>query len=77
VTEQPPGRRDAAADPEITDAEVAAAVRRLDELAGRPPEEHVAIYEHVHQSLHQALSDLPVDGEGADQAAADDEAPKS
>ena len=38
------------------DARVAAALSRADELASTSPEEHVAIYEDVHETLQQVLA---------------------
>jgi hypothetical protein len=49
---------------------VAAAVARLDSLAGLPPVEHVEVYEDVHRVLQDALADAAHDsggdGSGAD-----------
>ena len=44
--QQPP------ADPRVEQAR-----RRADELAGTPPEQHVEIYEDVHQTLAEVLAD--------------------
>jgi hypothetical protein len=40
---------------------VAAAVRRLEEVGGSPPEEHVEVYEQVHQVLQEALGEAQQD----------------
>jgi hypothetical protein len=54
---------------------VAAAVARLDSLAGLPPVEHVEVYEDVHRVLQDALADAAHDsggdGSGADGGGAD------
>ena len=44
------------------DPRVAAAVQRLEELGDSPPEEHVEVYEQVHQVLQETLSDAQQDG---------------
>jgi len=43
------------------DPRVAAAVQRLEELGDSPPEEHVEVYEHVHQVLQETLDDAQQD----------------
>jgi hypothetical protein len=43
------------------DPRVAAAVRRLEELGDSPPEEHVEVYEQVHQVLQETLGDAQQD----------------
>ena len=43
------------------DPRVAAAVARLGELGDSPPEEHVEVYEQVHQVLQETLSDAQQD----------------
>ena len=43
------------------DPRVAAAVARLEELGDSPPEEHVEVYEQVHQVLQETLSDAQQD----------------
>ena len=39
------------------DPRIAAALGRAEELADSAPEEHVAIYEDVHETLQQVLTD--------------------
>jgi hypothetical protein len=46
------------------DPRVAAAVQRLEELGDSPPEEHVEVYEQVHQVLQETLSDAQQDRSG-------------
>ena len=58
----PPTRSEPSATP--GDPRVAAAVRRLEELGGSPPEEHVEVYEQVHQVLQETLGDAQQDGAG-------------
>ena len=43
------------------DPRVAAAVQRLEELGDSPPEQHVEVYEQVHQVLQETLSDAQQD----------------
>ena len=65
VDEQPVDEQDAAGTPAPPDApgdpRVAAAVQRLEELGDSPPEEHVEVYEQVHQVLQETLSDAQQD----------------
>ena len=59
----PAGVRRAAAPrarPFTGDARVDDAVARLDDLAGLPVAEHLAVFEYVHQRLTEALGDLDV-----------------
>jgi hypothetical protein len=44
-----------------SDARVAAAIARLDELPELPVSEHVDIYADVHERLSSALSDVTTD----------------
>lgn len=44
------------------DPRVAAALSRADELASTSPEEHVAIYEEVHETLQQVLAEAGAEG---------------
>jgi hypothetical protein len=46
--------------PSTGDARVDDAVARLDDLAGLPVAEHLAVFEHVHQRLTEALGELDV-----------------
>ena len=46
--------------PSTGDARVDDAVARLDDLAGLPVAEHVAVFEYVHERLTEALGDLDV-----------------
>lgn len=46
----------AATPPPDASSQVAAAMAGLDELAGRPPAEHVAAFERVHAALGEALA---------------------
>jgi hypothetical protein len=46
--------------PTTGDARVDDAVARLDDLAGLPPAEHLAVFEYVHERLTEALGDLDV-----------------
>jgi hypothetical protein len=46
------------------DPRVAAAVRRLEGLGDSPPEEHVEVYEQVHQVLQETLDDAQRDRSG-------------
>jgi hypothetical protein len=48
------------------DAEVDAALERLDELDGKPVDEHAAVYDDVHRRLGAVL-DGPADGQPSDQ----------
>jgi hypothetical protein len=48
--------------PTTGDARVDDAVARLDDLAGLPLAEHLAVFEHVHERLTEALGDLDVRG---------------
>ena len=60
---EPAGTRGAAgprARPSTGDARVDDAVARLDDLAGLPVTEHVAVFEYVHERLTEALGDLDV-----------------
>ncbi len=60
---EPAGMRWAAvprARPSTGDARVDDAVARLDDLAGLPIAEHLAVYEYVHERLTEALGDLDV-----------------
>jgi hypothetical protein len=43
------------------DARVDQAVAALDGLAGRPPEEHAAVFEDIHGKLRQVLNELGED----------------
>ena len=43
------------------DARVDEAIAALDGLPGRPPGEHVAVFEDIHGKLRQVLSDLDTD----------------
>jgi hypothetical protein len=52
--------------PDGADPRVADAVRRLQGLPGRPTEEHVEVYEDVHRTLHEVLSEAE-DADGPDQ----------
>src|SRR5215475_10722979 len=42
------------------DARVDDAIARLDDLAGLPVAEHLAVFEYVHERLTEALGDLDV-----------------
>jgi hypothetical protein len=53
VDEQP---TDAPGDPRV-----AAAVQRLEQLGDSPPDQHVEVYEQVHQVLQETLSDAQQD----------------
>ena len=58
---QPAGTRRAAVPrPSTGDARVDDAVARLDDLAGLPVAEHLAVFEYVHERLTEALGDLDV-----------------
>jgi hypothetical protein len=46
--------------PTTGDARVDDAVARLDDLAGLPIAEHLAVFEYVHERLTEALGDLDV-----------------
>jgi len=46
--------------PSTGDARVDDAVARLDDLAGLPVAEHLAVFEYVHERLTEALGDLDV-----------------
>lgn len=48
----------ARARPSTGDPRVDDAVARLDDLAGLPLAEHLAVYEYVHERLTEALGDL-------------------
>ncbi len=50
-----PRARPATGDPRVDDA-----VARLDDLAGLPLAEHLAVFEYVHERLTEALGDLEV-----------------
>ena len=50
-----PRARPATGDPRVDDA-----VARLDDLAGLPLAEHLAVFEYVHERLTEALGDLDV-----------------
>jgi hypothetical protein len=50
-----PRARPSTGDPRVDDA-----VARLDDLAGLPIAEHLAIFEYVHERLTEALGDLDV-----------------
>jgi hypothetical protein len=50
-----PRARPSTGDPRVDDA-----VARLDDLAGLPITEHLAIFEYVHERLTEALGDLDV-----------------
>jgi hypothetical protein len=52
---------DAAVDPD-PDAELESAMAGLDELPGRPPAEHVAVFERIHAALGDALAAAPPAG---------------
>jgi hypothetical protein len=75
VTEAQPERAldrpDEAARPGEADPRVGAAVRRLDELDGLAPAEHVEIYESVHHRLQEALAEA-ADDDDPRVSAADD-----
>ena len=43
------------------DARVDEAIAALDGLPGRPPDEHVAVFEDIHGKLRQVLSELDTD----------------
>ena len=43
------------------DPRVAAALQRLEELGDSPPEEHVELYEQLHQVLQETLGDAQQD----------------
>jgi hypothetical protein len=47
--------RPSTGDPRVDDA-----VARLDDLAGLPVAEHLAVFEYVHERLTEALGDLDV-----------------
>ena len=58
---QPAGMRWAVVPrPSTGDARVDDAVARLDDLAGLPVAEHLAVFEYVHERLTEALGDLDV-----------------
>ena len=58
---QPAGMRRAVVPrPSTGDARVDDAVARLDDLAGLPVAEHLAVFEYVHERLTEALGDLDV-----------------
>ena len=59
---EPAGVRGAVprARPSTGDARVDDAVARLDDLAGLPVAEHLAVFEYVHERLTEALGDLDV-----------------
>jgi len=68
VDEQPVDESPVDEQPEPADApgapgdpRVAAAVQRLEELGDSPPEQHVEVYEQVHQVLQETLSDAQQD----------------
>ena len=46
--------------PSTGDVRVDEAVARLDDLAGLPVAEHLAVFEYVHERLTEALGDLDV-----------------
>jgi hypothetical protein len=46
--------------PSTGDPRVDDAVARLDDLAGLPITEHLAVFEYVHERLTEALGDLDV-----------------
>jgi hypothetical protein len=48
------------------ESEVAAALRRLDQLGDLPPAEHVEVYESVHRSLQESLAQAADPGEDRD-----------
>lgn len=50
-----PRARPSTGDPRVDDA-----VARLDDLAGLPAAEHLAVFEYVHERLTEALGDLDV-----------------
>ena len=50
-----PRARPSTGDPRVDDA-----VARLDDLAGLPVAEHLAVFEYVHERLTEALGDLDV-----------------
>jgi len=50
-----PRPRQSTGDPRVDDA-----VARLDDLAGLPIAEHLAVFEYVHERLTEALGDLDV-----------------
>jgi hypothetical protein len=50
-----PRVRTSTGDPRVDDA-----VARLDDLAGLPITEHLAVFEYVHERLTEALGDLDV-----------------
>ena len=50
-----PRARLSTGDPRVDDA-----VARLDDLAGLPVAEHLAVFEYVHERLTEALGDLDV-----------------
>lgn len=50
-----PRPRPSTGDPRVDDA-----VARLDDLAGLPVAEHLAVFEYVHERLTEALGDLDV-----------------
>lgn len=50
-----PRARPSTGDPRVDDA-----VTRLDDLAGLPIAEHLAVFEYVHERLTEALGDLDV-----------------
>jgi len=53
-----PRARPSTGDPRVDDA-----VARLDDLAGLPIAEHLAVFEYVHERLTEALGDLDVHAE--------------
>ena len=46
---------------ELAGPAVAAATARLDGLGERPPEEHVEVYDEVHQVLQRSLAEAQTD----------------
>jgi hypothetical protein len=57
---EPAGTRRAVPRPSTGEARVDDAVARLDDLAGLPVAEHLAVFEYVHERLTEALGDLDV-----------------
>jgi hypothetical protein len=62
-------------EPVAADPRVGAAVRRLDELTGRPLAEQVEVYESVHRSLQESLAEAAGDEQPARSQPADPPGP--
>jgi len=48
-------------DEDLADPAVAAALARFDGLGERPPDEHVEVYDEVHQVLQRSLAEAQTD----------------